>query len=49
MYQNFGLKIDSVEFKVYLIDEKIQKIIFLCELILEQKPVKIRKLAKCFE
>ena len=41
----FGVIIDSVEFKVYLTDEKIQKILNLSQIILSDIRVKIRQFA----
>lgn len=41
----FGLIIDTVEFKVFLTEEKIEKILSLCHYILDQKTVTIRKFA----
>lgn len=38
----FGVKIDSVEFKVYLKDEKIEKILRQGQLILSNPRVQIR-------
>lgn len=38
----FGLLIDSVQYKVFLTDEKITKIVSLCQKILREKYVPIR-------
>jgi hypothetical protein len=41
----FGLVIDTIEFKVFLTEEKIVKILSLCSSIPKEKKVTIRKFA----
>ncbi|CAC5415403.1 unnamed protein product [Mytilus coruscus] len=42
----FGLLIDTVKFRVFLTDEKIDKILYFCNLILHQKRITIRLFSK---
>lgn len=41
----FGVIIDSVQFKVYLTDEKVEKILRQSQLILSNPRIQIRQLA----